>query len=103
MHGGALGAQLFAARLRESLGKLERRLGGSRHQQLDALMQAALARQAASGDVDLHRAWITALVREYYDPMYAYQRESRRDRIVFEGDERAVLDYLRGRATPGGS
>ncbi len=52
---------------------------------------------------DLHRAWITALVREYYDPMYAYQRESRRDRIVFEGDERAVLDYLRGRAAPGGS
>ena len=103
VHGDALGAQLFAARLRESLGKLERRLGGSRHQQLDALMQAALARQAASGDVDLHRAWITALVREYYDPMYAYQRESRRERIVFEGDERAVLDYLRGRAAPGGS
>ena len=63
-------------------------------------MQTALVRQTASGDVDLHRAWITALVREYYDPMYVYQRDSRRERIVFEGDERAVLAYLRERSSP---
>lgn len=97
VHGEALGAELFAARLLESLGKLARRLGGDRHLALQTLMQTALARQEACGDVDLHRAWIAALMREYYDPMYAFQRESRRERIAFEGDERAVLDYLRER------
>lgn len=99
VYGEALGAERFSVRLRESLARLSRRLGGERHQQLDALMQTALVRQTASGDVDLHRAWITALVREYYDPMYVYQRDSRRERIVFEGDERAVLAYLRERSS----
>ncbi|KAB7597425.1 tRNA 2-selenouridine(34) synthase MnmH, partial [Verminephrobacter sp. Larva24] len=58
-------------------------------------MQAALARQQASGDIDLHRHWIAALMRDYYDPMYAFQRQSRPGRIVFEGDLPAVLAYLR--------
>ena len=34
-------------------------------------------------------------MRDYYDPMYTYQRQSRADRIVFQGDHRAVLDFLR--------
>jgi tRNA 2-selenouridine synthase len=96
--GPALGAERFGARLLESLDKLERRLGGDRHRKLRALMQTALARQEACGEVDLHCAWITALVRDYYDPMYAFQRDNRRERIAFEGDERAVLDYLRARS-----
>ena len=38
----------------------------------------------------------------YYDPMYAYQRQSRADRIVFQGDHRAVLDFLRSQSAPRG-
>ncbi|MCW5234379.1 tRNA 2-selenouridine(34) synthase MnmH [Verminephrobacter eiseniae] len=94
-HGPALGFERFSTRLLDSLGKLARRLGGARYQQLHADMQAALARQQASGDIDLHRHWIAALMRDYYDPMYAFQRQSRPGRIVFEGDLPAVLAYLR--------
>ena len=31
--------------------------------------------QANCGSVDLHRVWIETLLREYYGPMCAFQRE----------------------------
>jgi tRNA 2-selenouridine synthase len=56
-----------------------------------------LAEQARSGAVDLHRDWIEGLLREYYDPMYAFQREKKGARIEFVGEQAAVLEYLRQR------
>ncbi|WP_416756795.1 tRNA 2-selenouridine(34) synthase MnmH [Pseudomonas sp. BNK-6] len=97
---GEEGFSLFAERLLESLNKIHKRLGGERHQRLFLLMEAALAEQARSGDVELHRAWIEGLLGEYYDPMYAYQRESKGARIEFMGEHGAVLDYLRQRQSP---
>ncbi|WP_025130699.1 tRNA 2-selenouridine(34) synthase MnmH [Pseudomonas sp. PH1b] len=95
---GESGFALFAERLLESLNKIHKRLGGERHQRLFLLMEAALAEQARSGDVERHRAWIEGLLGEYYDPMYAFQRESKGARIEFSGDHAAVLDYLRQRS-----
>ena len=60
---------------------------------------AALAEQSRSGEVDLHRAWIEALLAEYYDPMYAYQRQSKAQRIEFSGPQGEVVEYLRQRAS----
>ncbi|MCU7645833.1 tRNA 2-selenouridine(34) synthase MnmH [Pseudomonas piscis] len=94
---GEQGFALFAQRLLESLNKIRKRLGGERHQRLLALMQQALAEQERSGAVELHRGWIQGLLSEYYDPMYAFQRESKGARIEFVGDHAAVLDYLRQR------
>jgi tRNA 2-selenouridine synthase len=84
----------FGARLLQNLDKLAKRLGGSLHQALREVMQRALAQQAATGNVALHRDWIAVLVRQYYDPMYAYQRASRLARIAFEGPRDEVLAYL---------
>jgi tRNA 2-selenouridine synthase len=95
---GEEGFALFAERLLESLNKIHKRLGGERHQRLFLLMEAALEEQARSGDVELHRAWIEGLLGEYYDPMYAFQRESKGARIEFSGEHGAVLDYLRQRS-----
>ncbi|WP_236187114.1 tRNA 2-selenouridine(34) synthase MnmH [Pseudomonas protegens] len=95
---GEEGFALFAERLLESLNKIHKRLGGERHQRLFLLMEAALAEQARSGDVERHRAWIEGLLGEYYDPMYAYQRESKGARIEFSGEHGVVLDYLRQRS-----
>ncbi|MFA9441089.1 tRNA 2-selenouridine(34) synthase MnmH [Uliginosibacterium sp. sgz301328] len=88
----------FADRLRQSLHNIATRLGGDRHRQLLGLMDDALARQRETGEVDLHRAWIARMLADYYDPMYAYQREARRARIEFTGQAGAVADYLRHRA-----
>ena len=93
-HGAEQGFPVFAERLRQSLSNIQRRLGGERAQRLMALMDAALAEQARSGAVDLHRAWIDGLLREYYDPMYAFQQEKKRERVVFTGNREDVIDYL---------
>lgn len=100
LHGEDQGHALFAARLRQSLDRIVKRLGGERHQRLSAIMDAALQAQTRSGDVTLHRDWIAGLLNEYYDPMYLYQRQLKTPRIEFAGDRLAVADYLRQRRRP---
>ncbi|CAI8974241.1 tRNA 2-selenouridine(34) synthase MnmH [Pseudomonas serbica] len=94
---GDEGFALFSERLLASLNNVRKRLGGERHQRMLILMEGALAEQARSGAVDLHRAWIEGLLVEYYDPMYAFQREKKGARIEFAGECGAVLEYLRER------
>lgn len=95
---GEAGFAAFAERLQQSLVNIQKRLGGERYQRLALLMDQALAEQARSGAVDLHRGWIEGLLGEYYDPMYAYQRESKAERIEFAGEQQAVVEYLQQRA-----
>lgn len=97
VHGIEDGFRLFAERLLQSLSNIQKRLGGERYQRLLAIMQAALDEQQLSGNVDLHRGWIEGLLREYYDPMYAFQRESKAARIEFAGEQAAVIAYLKAR------
>lgn len=87
----------FAERLRQSLSSIVKRLGGERYQRLSAALEGALAEQGRSGEVDAHREWIGGLLGEYYDPMYAYQRDSKQARIEFAGERGAVLEYLKDR------
>jgi len=93
LHGEEEGFRLYAERLLQSLSNIQKRLGGERYQRLLAIMQTALDEQR-SGAVALHRDWIAGLLREYYDPMYAYQRESKASRIEFAGDQATVIAYL---------
>jgi tRNA 2-selenouridine synthase len=97
LEGAEAGFATFAARLRESLANITRRLGGERYQRLAAIMDQALAEQACDGQVETHRGWIEALLVEYYDPMYVFQRESKAGRIEFAGEQQAVVQYLRER------
>lgn len=99
LHGPEQGFELFAQRLRQSLGNIVRRLGNERYRRLEALMDTALEAQRRSGKVDAHCAWIEGLLADYYDPMYVYQRQLKSERIRFVGDQSAVLAYLRTEAS----
>lgn len=92
------GFNAFAERLRQSLANISKRLGGEGYKRLAEIMDQALAEQAGTGSVELHREWIEALLREYYDPMYAYQRQNKASRIEFAGEQDAVVEFLRQRA-----
>lgn len=94
---GEEGFSAFAERLQQSLVNISKRLGGECYNRLAAIMDRALAEQLSTGAVDLHREWIAALLTQYYDPMYAYQRESKAARIEFAGEQQAVVEYLRER------
>ncbi|SDS13079.1 tRNA 2-selenouridine synthase [Halopseudomonas xinjiangensis] len=82
-----------------SLLRIRKRLGGERHQQLEALMQSALDVHQRTGDVQEHRSWIAALLEHYYDPMYAYQRSGKEERVVFSGTQHEVVEYLRAQSS----
>ena len=97
LHGLEQGFERYAEQLLKSLAGITKRLGGERYQRLHAIMEDALARQRASGSVERHRDWIAGLLREYYDPMYDFQRQSKADRIVFAGEQADVLAFLRER------
>ena len=84
----------FAERLRQSLAGIARRLGGERYRELAKVMEQALAEQQHNNTVDSHRQWIVALLNDYYDPMYRYQRKEKASRIVFAGGPAEVLAFL---------
>lgn len=97
-HVALLGAQAgfarFAQRLDDSLQQIRRRLGSERCDRLLIRLHEALTRQQNQGDTSGHLGWIEPLLREYYDPMYAYQAAQKGSRIVCRGDAATLLAFL---------
>jgi len=83
----------YSARLLASLERIARRLGLQRYHEAEGLMRAALAQQQRSGDPGGHRAWISVLLREYYDPMYDHQLRNAQERIVFRGERDELREW----------
>jgi len=83
----------FAEELRESLYNIRRRLGGNRFAKLSQLLENAIKAHAA-GNENLHRDWIAILLSDYYDPMYNYQLERKKERIIFRGDPDGVKQFI---------
>ncbi len=92
--GNEPGFALFAVELRANLATLQKRLGGFRFTQLASQMDHALAAHR-HGNPELHRKWIFSLLRDYYDPMYAYQLGLKADRVLFRGSYADVAEYLK--------
>ncbi|MDO8862747.1 tRNA 2-selenouridine(34) synthase MnmH [Haliea sp. E1-2-M8] len=89
------GPALHRTRLLEGLDRIRKRLGGERHLAIRTQMEKAFAQQRASGDIAEHRAWISALLETYYDPMYSYQLTQRAGRILFQGRRDEVIRFAR--------
>ena len=93
---GEQGPALHGQKLQQDLGRIRKRLGGERHQQVSDTMTAAFAAQGGSGDLALHREWIATLLEQYYDPMYEYQLAQREGEVLFRGSRDAVIDWAAG-------
>jgi len=89
------GFRAFGEFLLEALHRIRKRLGGERYDQIEALMRAALQHQEKTGGESLHRDWILALLKNYYDPMYDYQLANHSRNIVFRGSRAEVLAWHR--------
>ncbi len=95
LKGETEGYQAYSERLRQSLKNITKRLGSERYKRLACIMDEALEIQLQTGDTARHRDWIAALLNEYYDPMYRFQSERNADRVIFRGNQKEVLEYLR--------
>ncbi|WP_024462267.1 tRNA 2-selenouridine(34) synthase MnmH [Marinimicrobium sp. LS-A18] len=91
--GEEAGFERFAEDLRVSLGRIRKRLGGVRYEEMVHLLEQSLSAHRR-GDPQLHRVWIRRLLEDYYDPMYRYQLSKKSDRIVVRGGPEEVFAYL---------
>ena len=73
-----------------NLEKIRKRLGMERYYEIRASIQDAYS----SGDREDHFSWLTLLLRYYYDPMYDYQLDRKKDRLVYSGTKVAVKEFL---------
>ncbi len=96
LYGEEDGFAEWADYLLGSMDKIKKRLGATRHTELRAVMERAIASQRNSGETDAHRDWIRALLDGYYDPMYDYQIRQNAPQVAFTGDKGAVIEYLAG-------
>ncbi len=78
-----------------SVTRLKRSLGGARTQEMLDLVLTAYEEQKRTGNIDLHKTWISKFLSDYYDPMYQYQIKNNTKNIVFRGNEEEVIAYLK--------
>jgi tRNA 2-selenouridine synthase len=90
---GEFGPGLHREKLQDDLGRIRKRLGGERYQRVSDIMAAAFLAQDESGDLALHREWISVLLEQYYDPMYEYQLAQRGGEVVFRGSRDEVVAW----------
>ena len=95
LYGEQDGFDLWADYITDSLGRIKKRLGGSRYKALNNKLQSAIQRLKKNGDAACHSDWIRDLLVDYYDPMYDYQIRKKLDRVIFRGNKDQVTDYLK--------
>ena len=81
--------------MNRSLGRIAKRLGAARYEEVTALLESGCYHQEENGDPLAHKHWIRLLLRHYYDPMYDYQLKKRGKKPVLTGRESIILQYLR--------
>ena len=82
-------ATLFLS-LSYSLNKIKKRIGSKNHDEIQKNMNQAFKLNKKV----LHKEWIQKILINYYDPMYKYQLNKRKDLVLFKGDYDNVKDYI---------
>ncbi|QAV24608.1 tRNA 2-selenouridine(34) synthase MnmH [Proteus hauseri] len=93
-YGEAKGWEAYSEYLHHGLFAIRRRLGSQRAAELTQLLDNALIEQRASGNTEVHFAWLIPLLNEYYDPMYRYQLSKKEDKIIYRGTYEEVMQWL---------
>jgi len=93
-YGEPAGFDAYAVHHRQSLHRVQKRLGGDNYKAALSLLNAALTEHREHGDTNGYRAFIELLLTRYYDPMYDYQLASKQRRVVFTGDADAIVEWV---------
>ncbi len=88
----------FSGQFLTAVDAIKKRLGGVRHKQVHAAIDAALSEQSR-GNLQAHKTWISMLLVDYYDPMYNYQLDKKTDRIVFSGTMSEICAWAKTEAS----
>ena len=73
-----------------SLNNIKRRLGNVVYNNIKDLMKDAFHQK----EKEIHKEWILTLLTSYYDKMYSYKLDMRKDFIVHKGEIESCRDYI---------
>ena len=73
-----------------SLNNIKRRLGNVVYNNIKDLMESAFRQN----EKEIHKEWILTLLTSYYDKMYSYKLDMRKDFIVHKGEIESCRDYI---------
>ncbi len=73
-----------------SLSNIKRRLGNVVYDNIKDLMKSAFHQN----EKEIHKEWILTLLTSYYDKMYSYKLDMRKDFIVHKGEIESCRDYI---------
>ena len=73
-----------------SLNNIKRRLGNVVYNNIKDLMKSAFHQN----EKEIHKEWILTLLTSYYDKMYSYKLNMRKDFIVHKGEIESCRDYI---------
>lgn len=76
------------------LARIQQKLGGPKFKILTEEITKAFE---SPMELIYHEAWITILLKEYYDPLYQKGIRFNQDKIIFKGNEKEVLDFWSNR------
>ncbi len=95
VYGKEQGAEKLSEHLLNSLSKIQKRLGGERYKEAQEMMTKAIKERLSTGSLEGFIPVVNTLLVDYYDPMYDYQIEKKKDRIVFKDAKDEVIQFLK--------
>ena len=88
------GFKSFSSYLLDSLDRIQKRLGPARYSDVRKGIQQALDLQSKTGEITKHYDWLTAVLDNYYDPMYEDQLKQRNEFVCFRGNYNECYEFL---------
>ena len=85
-----IGEKKLLISLRYNLQKISKRLGGKNYKIIDNLIKDAFQKN----DKNIHYEWIKTLLNTYYDKMYGYQINQKKDRCLESGTLKEISHFL---------
>ena len=87
--------EIWSKSIHEAMLRIKRRLGRERYKISCKLFDDGIKEQKNSASLEKYKEWVLYLLIEYYDPMYDYQIEKSKDRIIFKGSAKEIEEFLK--------
>ncbi len=97
LYGEEQGYMTWLERMKTSVERIRKRLGGERKQRVLELINSGYQQQMAGEGPEGHEGWIEVLLQEYYDPMYDYQLKKKDHSIKFVGNSSEIMEFFLSR------
>ncbi len=96
-HGEVSQTEHLRDRYLAAMSAIRKRLGGVSYEKITQLMTHAFSLHTRGREnlpEQAHKDWIEQLLSHYYDPMYEYQIDQKRERIVESGNQVLLKDFF---------